>query len=385
MPGPAERRRARRLPALALLPVLAACGGGGTDLDEDFEETPTEPVPPPPAADTAKPSALPAVADLRLYAADSPLNQPIPADPEIDPDSDRYLGLLREVIEGGGIAIELKQYTTTVFFADSAVTKQPVELACGRVWAGVSRLEGVPIPSFAEPTQDVDGAAEPIVKGECGEHADQDNQMVVVDLATRCEYDFFQMRREDGAWVASWGNSISLDGTGIYPKGFSARGSGFTQLAGQIWPDELAAGRIAHALIFSYPAPASGGPVPPATESDGISDDPRALPEGARLQLDPALDLTALNLTAYERTIARALQEFGMFLVDSNDVGVSLEAIDPRSVQGNPYDGLLPDEDYPDLPNIPADRFRVLKLGAQNAAFDEENELVDSGCATFAG
>jgi hypothetical protein len=99
--------------------------------------------------------------------------------------------------------------------------------------------------------------------------------------------------------------------------------------------------------------------------------------------LDPDLDLTTLGLTSYEMTIARALQEYGMYLVDSNGVGVSIEAIDPRSVQGNPYDGLLPDEDFPTLPNLPTGSFRVLKLGPQNPLFDEENELVDSGCATF--
>jgi hypothetical protein len=361
---------------VALIPLsTAACGGGGTDLIEDPDQQ--EPV------DETKPTSLPSFASLGLYSADSPLNQRIAADAEVDPESAMYMALLKQVADEGGFSIELKQYSTTVYFSESSTPKKAVTLACGELWAGVSKLSGVPIPSFAEPTQDVDGSDNPIQKGKCGAEADQDNQMVVVDLATRCEYDFFQMRLEDGTWVASWGNSISLNGTGVYTKGFSARGAGFTQLSGQIWPDELQAGRINHALIFSYPGPAAGGPVPPASESDGLSEDSRALPEGALVQLDPDLDLTTLGLTSYEMTIARALQEYGMYLVDSNGVGVSIEAIDPRSVQGNPYDGLLPDEDFPTLPNLPTGSFRVLKLGPQNPLFDEENELVDSGCATF--
>jgi hypothetical protein len=359
-----------------LLPLtIAACGGGGTDVTDD----PGQQGP----VDETKPTSLPSFASLHLYSAESPLNQRIGADPEIDPESAMYVAKVKQAADEGGVVIELKQYTTSVFFTDSSTPKKNVTMACGPQWAGVSKLTGVPMPSFAEPTQDVDGADNPIRKGKCGEDADQDNQLVVLDLVTRCEYDFFQMRLEDGVWVASWGNSISMDGTGVYPGGFSARGSGFTQLAGEIWPDELQAGRITHALIFSYPAPAAGGPVAPATESDGLSEEANALPEGALLQLDPDLDLTTLGLTAYEMTIARALQEYGMYLVDSNGVGVSLEAIDPRSVQENPYDGLLPDEDFPALSNIPMGSLRVLKLGPQNPLFDEENSLVDSGCATF--
>lgn len=209
--------------------------------------------------------------------------------------------------------------------------------------------------------------------------------MVILDLATRCEYDFLRVRVEDGNWVADWGNSISMNSRGIYEGGFSARGSGFTQLAGEIWPDELQNGRIGHALIFAIPGPAASGPVPPATETDGTSNAQWALPEGARIQLDPDLDLGSLGLTTYEHTIAVALQEYGMYLVDVNSTGISLEAIDPRSVQGNPYDGLLPDVDYPELPNIPAASFRVLKLGPVNLNYDEENELVVSGCGTFVG
>lgn len=367
-----------RAVALGLFVTVAgACGGDdGTGVDDGPDDGA--------GGDPAvKPTSLPSYGSLSLYSAGSPLNQPIPAGATLDPGSDRYVALLDTVVQAGGMAIELRQYSTPVYFADAETPEVSVPLHCGQRWAGVDSLVGVPIPDFAEPAHDVDGASNPIVDGECGEEASQDDQMVVLDPITRCEYDFFQMRREDGRWAASWGNRISMDGPGIYEKGLSARGSGFTQLAGQIWPDELEAGHISHALIFSYPVPAAGGPVPPATESDGFSDREWALPEGARLRLDPALDLDGLGLAPYERTIARALQEYGMFLVDINDTGVSLEAIDPRSVEGDPYAGLLPDADYPALPNIPADRFQLLELPAQDPLFDERSELVASSCATF--
>jgi hypothetical protein len=356
---------------------LGACGGSDTatgpgDGTGDGGGAPVE-----------KPTSLPSYASLSLYSAESPLNQALTPDAAIDPDSRHYVALMDSAARSDGFAIELRQYSTPVYFADAETPTMEVTLHCGPQWAGVNTLDGVPIPAFAEPARDVDGASNPIPPGECGAEADQDNQMVVLDPSTRCEYDFFQMRREDGAWAASWGNSISMDGRGIYEKGLSARGSGFTQLAGQIWPDELEDGHIGHALIFSYPFSAAGGPVAPATESDGTSERPWSLPEGARVRLDPTLDLDALELTPWEYTIAAALQEYGMFLVDFNSLGLSIEAIDPRSVQGDPYDGLLPDQDYPLLPGIPTDRLQVLELPPQNPQADDESALLDSGCATF--
>jgi len=247
----------------------------------------------------------------------------------------------------------------------------------------VDYLKDVPIPDFAEPANDVDGANNPIPFGLCGDAADQDNQMIILNLETRCEYDFFQARFEDGRWVASWANSISLDGNGIYEQGFSSRGSGFTTLAGLIWPDELQQGEITHALGFSYPGVADGGPVPPATESDGLSTGQWALPEGARLQLDPNLDLDALSLTPYAKTIAKALQEYGMILFDDGSSGVGVEAIDPKSTTENPYQGFLPDVDFPELNDIPLDRLQLLKLPPQDPNADETGTLVSSGCGSF--
>ena len=51
--------------------------------------------------------------------------------------------------------------------------------------------------------------------------------MIIMDLGTRCEYDFWQARKVSGKWIASWGNSISLDSSGVYEKALSTRGSGF--------------------------------------------------------------------------------------------------------------------------------------------------------------
>lgn len=330
------------------------------------------------------PANLPQV---KLYSPESPFNKRIPADAPIDPSSKLYVNaIVEEAQSTGGLTVMLKQFSSTVFFAEVNTPRQDVKLTCGPAWElGVQWLKGVPIPGFARPTIDVDGAYNPIEPGKCSEEADQDNHMVVVDLNSRCEYDFWQMRKEEGQWVASWGNAISLDGTGVFEKGLSARGSGFAFLGGLIWPHELQQGRIEHALVVIL-APhlvRAGGPVPPATESDGTSNLPVALPEGARLRLDPALNLESLNLPPAERTIARAMQEYGMIVADVGGLGVAIQAIDPRSVQGNPYAGLLPDEDFPLLKNIPLDKLQVLKLPPQDANFQDKLGIPHDDCAHF--
>lgn len=357
-----------------------ACGDGTCDPGETQASCPADCGSANGASQQEKPASLPAFSDIRLYSADSVLNRKIPPGAELDPNSADYVNRIVQAAAATGFVIEFKQYSSPVYFADSHTPRWDVHLACGQDYAGVDTFKDVPIPNFAEPANDVDGADNPIPFGVCGDAADQDNQMIILDLGTRCEYDFFQARRENGRWVASWANSIRLDSNGIYEKGFSSRGSGFATLAGLIWPDELQKGEIHHALGFSYPGVAAGGPVPPATESDGVSTAKWALPEGARLRLDPSANLDAFGLTPYEKTIAKALQEYGMILFDDGSSGVSVEAIDPKSTKGNPYEGLLPDVDFPELNHIPLDKLQLLKLPPQNPNADETGALVPSGC-----
>lgn len=323
---------------------------------------------------------LPTFDSVGLYGPSSPLNQPIGPEPEIDPHSTALVGSL---FDAGPLVIQVRQYSSPVFFSDGATPRFDVPLLCGPVWElGVDSMLSVPIPDTAEPAQDVDGAANPPVG--CGEDSDQDNHMVVLDLTSRCEYDFWQMRRSGSGWQASWGAALPLDGSGIYPTGLSTRGSGFAFLGGLIWPDELASEEIGHALVFSYPFARAGGPVAPATESDGPSGRADAIPEGARVQLDPALDLHGLGLAQHERTIARALQVYGMYLVDTGgDSGIGLYAIDPKSAEGDVYDGLLPDEDFVELPGIPTSAFRVLRLPPQDGNWQDRVDLPSNHCVTY--
>ncbi len=328
------------------------------------------------------PSSLPAFPLLNLYSTDSVFNSPVAENPTIDPDSDH---LIEGLVRSEQFVIQVGQFSTTVFFAGENTAQHNVELPCGEFWElGISELTEVPIPSWATPSNDVDGSDSPPVG--CGEESAQDNFLVILDLEDRCEYDFWQARQENGEWVASFGTGFDMDGTGVHPNGMSSRGSGFAFLGGVIWPSELAAGEINHPLAFSYEFPKAGGPVAPATDSDGVSTESFALPEGSRIQLDPDFNLNNLNLTDYELTIAKAMQEYGLILVDRGGAGpAGFYAVDPSSSANNDYTDTWGNDDFIPLDGLViADLpLRVLELPDQNGDYRNDLQLANNRCTSY--
>lgn len=324
--------------------VLQGCGGTSAPAQPSSNQPSTN---------------QPSSARPRFFSAGSPLNLKISAAAAVDPRSDSLLASLRSSASQGFV-LGWRSWSIPVYYVDAGTPRHDVTMT--QSWAPKQKLLNVPIPDGARPDPEADAS------------------LCLVDLTAGCEWDLWETKQSGGAWSAGWANAISITGSGIYPRGLSARGSGFALLAGLIFPDELAAGEIPHALVFSFDHTKAGGPVAPATESDGESTRADAIPEGALLQLDPNLDLETLGLAPYQRTIARALQVYGMYLVD-NGGGVSLYAANPLSLPAGSYDGLLPDEEFPDLSAIPIDRFRVLLLPAQNP--DPPLAVDPSGCAAY--
>jgi hypothetical protein len=296
-----------------------------------------------------------ASADARLYDDTSPFNQAIGANPAIDPSSGPMVQTLVDSFVARSFVIAHKEFTVPVYFADASTPRYDVTTMGQPPGAhydpnfvhDVKRvMRSVPIPDDARPDRQIDG------------------HMTIIDNATGCEYDFYAASKSRNKWSALWGNRISTHSDGVYDKGLSSRAVGFTPLSGMIWPDELRAGRIDHALVFAYPTTRKGGPVAPGTASDGKTDRPDAIPQGARVQLDPSLDLTTLGLTRHEMIVAKALQEYGMILGDTGGA-LSLYAVGAQSFPGNVYQGLLPAGTYVYMKKIPVDRFRVLTTGPQ--------------------
>jgi hypothetical protein len=298
----------------------------------------------------------------RLYTPKSAFNRLIPAGAAIDPRSDAYVGALTEAGGRQGLFVALRRWTVPVYYAKASTPRTNVRLTAS--WRAADWMLRVPIPGNAAPDPSSDG------------------HMTIIDRTTGCEFDFYQAKHESSGWSAGWANSVRLAGKGVYPYGYSARGSGFANLAGVVWPKELREGAIRHALMFSYPYTSSRGAVAPATETDGESSRSDALPEGARLQLDPSLDLGKLGLSRAAYTIGKALQRYGMYLGDTGgDSGVSLYGVNGQSYAGNPYKGFSAGA-YGDLGKIPLNRFRVIRLGTVRSPswLQARARLVRSGC-----
>ena len=286
-----------------------------------------------------------------------PFTDPIPRGARTDPSSPR---MIRTLVAGagGGFLVSAGRWTTSVYYAGPKTPPQTVALTAS--WAPARRLTGVPIPDGAKPDPSADA------------------HLTIVDEQRGCEYDLWQARRAaDGSWSASWANARPADGSGVYPGGWAATAAGFTNLAGKLWPDELRTGRIHHALVFAFPYTKAGGPVPPATASDGESTDTGAIPEGARLRLDPSLRVDSLHLSRWQKAIARALQVYGMYLGDTGGT-VGLSAVNARSFSGVPYP--WGDADYAYLPTSLLSHMRVLTLPPQ---YQPVGKLIPTGCATL--
>src|SRR5207244_11663659 len=98
----------------------------------------------------------------------------------------------------------------------------------------------------------------------------------------------------------------------------------------------LAAGHIDHALALDVPDARSGIFSWPAQRTDG-SGGLGDLPEGARLRLDPRLDVGSLNLSPMARMMAEAAQRYGIVVRDRTRPAVAFFAQD--AVGSDPYRG----------------------------------------------
>jgi hypothetical protein len=163
----------------------------------------------------------------------------------------------------------------------------------------LSALGSVPMPATA--------AADPA----------SDGHLAVVDPASNHEWDLWQARKTADGWSASAGAALAMTGNAVAPAGTaSGDAANFPLLGGLVRPEEILQGHIDHALVFGMPGVSNQGQVCPATHHDGSTSDPNALEEGTRLQLDPSVNVDALPIPQWEKTIARALQTYGMYLRD---------------------------------------------------------------------
>ena len=143
-----------------------------------------------------------------------------------------------------------------------------------------------------------------------------DHHVLVVDRAD-CElYEVFDARRRpDGGWDAGSGARWDLRSNSLRPAGWtSADAAGLPILAGLVRYEEVAAGRIDHAIRFTAPRTQRSA-LWPARHVASSSTDPDLPPMGAWFRLRADYDTSRMHPQA--RVIAEALKTHGMILADT--------------------------------------------------------------------
>jgi len=145
-----------------------------------------------------------------------------------------------------------------------------------------------------------------------------DRHLVIVDTATCTSHEFFFVTppwlNVLGLWIATTGTVIDLRSNVIPPNG-TANGSGTSMLSGLVRYEEVAAGRVDHAVGINLPKVKLAPPIWPANRTDGRSDDPSAPEMGTWFRLRPEADLSTLGPQA--RIIAEAMKVHGAVLSDT--------------------------------------------------------------------
>jgi len=150
------------------------------------------------------------------------------------------------------------------------------------------------------------------------------------------------------------------------------RGSGFPIIAGLIRPEELKAGHIRHALVFTFNKNAradDGGQIflPPAVRSDGRFKGEQYPIEGMRFQLNPKItrkDFVTWGLTREGQVLAKALQEYGMFLGDNGGaMALQIQLLGSTEKENRKkWDELFPGF-YRTVMKIPVQHLRIVYTG----------------------
>ena len=288
----------------------------------------------------------------------------------IEPNSVAMMDLVKSYMLQGGYAAKLglayKQWTAPLHFIDSTgMPRMTVYFDSVKAGfhegfhnsvdpTGIGEVANVPLPLWVWPDPKSDG------------------HMIVYDIATGTIYEFSKFRWDAGKAYAtrvaifdanSSGTQTPFDGSRWWMK--NVRGAGMPFIGGLIRYSEFQSGEIKHALALAGPTNrlkklstdthTKELCSPMAARSDGWDVGPNTILEGARIQLNPNLDLNTLGLSADAKIVARALQKYGAFMADNApQFNLYFENLGPN--YGNwEATGLG------DLQNIPLSQFRVLK------------------------
>lgn len=280
------------------------------------------------------------------FASDSVWDAPLPAEVPIDPHSQARLDPMLDHVEALAAksffpSLAIGSYSTPVYVVPAGQPRVPVTIDAWNPSLEQALADGVPIPANAQPA------------------AGTDAHMTIYQPSTDSLWEFWKTAKRSDGWHAGWGGAMrnvsespgyydSRAWPGLKPNEGLNWGSTATSLpvaAGMITIQDLREGRIDHALAASVPFACRDLFVYPAQRTDGLAADDDCMPQGARLRLDPELDIGALKLPKVTAAIAKAAQDYGIVVRDkTGGQSISLFAEQVRAGEPNVYpgpDGLL--------------------------------------------
>jgi hypothetical protein len=180
---------------------------------------------------------------------------------------------------------------------------------------------------------------------------DGDRHVLVIDNSNCFLYELYSASaNNDGSWNA--GSAAIWDLTSDEQRPWtwtSADAAGLPIFPGLVRYDEVASGKIQHAIRFTLPQ-SRAAMVPPASHWAATSSNPIAPPMGMKLRLKADYDISQFSTNV--QVILTALKKYGLIMADNGSAMYLSGAPDDR------WDN----DDLHNLSEVPASAFEVVKM-----------------------
>jgi hypothetical protein len=286
----------------------------------------------------------------QFFKTPSTWYEKIPVNPKIMPNSSNYIDDM--IINSNSLMTEYREWSIPIFYADNktpitTVTLKNPTTKYGQ-WMLQNHWNDIPIPDNAIPSNS------------------QDGYCVIINIDTNEAWDMARVTKNGDSWSADVTRKWDLTTeTGDwspkdpYDMHGAARVSGVPLLKGLITYNEIKKGVIDHALAFGYHTTKKEnhwGIYPAYKYNSGGSERPWAMIEGMRLQLNPSVDCSALDLNRYGQLVCKALQEYGMILTIQSGPGYNNLMAESLENKPESWVGIIGS-----LKAIPLNQFRVVE------------------------
>ncbi|TAK71274.1 MAG: hypothetical protein EPO13_00085 [Actinomycetota bacterium] len=193
---------------------------------------------------------------------------------------------------------------------------------------------------------------------EGGRDARGDRHAIVVDATTCTLYETWDTHPGSPRWSAGSGAVWDLRSNALRPKGWtSADAAGLPILPGLLRWDEVAAGKVDHAIRFTA-STTSRTFVWPARHQAGATSDKAYPPMGARFRLKKSFSLRGYS--AQTKVVLRAMKRYGLILADNGSSWYFQGTADPA----------WPDHLIEQLKRVPAKAFEAVNTRPLKASAD---------------